>query len=118
MTVVGGQTSALQLGGDPVGAQPALERVPGGGDGRQPQREQPGYEIAFKKTSDRCRSEEARGMLPERLAADLEPIVRASPASLRFRYSAGPLFQRLLFALAGIFPDSLAERAISAMYLK
>ena len=73
---------------------------------------------SFESAYQRHCSDEAHGMPPANLAQRVEQIVRRPPTRIRFRQTADPFSQRLLFACRRILSDWAIESLIADMYLR
>lgn len=76
------------------------------------------YTKPFESAYRRYCADESHGMPPANLAQRVEQIVRHPTARIRFRQTAGPLSQRLLFACRGVLPDWAIESLIAGRYLQ
>lgn len=82
-----------------------------------PAYEQGTYQSVADLIHTNYRKGEARGMLSEELARSVERIIRLPRSKIRFRYSAGPLTQRILFACRHFLPQAVVEAIVRKMFM-
>lgn len=71
-----------------------------------------------ERVCERYRKDEACGLSPEQFADDVARILQRSYHRLRFRYTAGRLSQRILFACRHLLPECWQEMLINHLYLR